>query len=85
MKNGKEKTFFIYNVCDHEETFNEVKANAVAYTAGVPAVCGAALVLDGRWKGAGVFNIEQLDPDPFLETMQACGLPWQLVESTKLS
>ncbi|NMC05440.1 MAG: saccharopine dehydrogenase family protein [Candidatus Lokiarchaeota archaeon] len=85
MKNGKEKAFFIYNVCDHEQAFQEIKANAVAYTAGVPAACGAALVLEGRWKGSGVFNIEQLDPDPFLDLMQASGLPWQLVESTRLS
>ncbi len=85
LKDGKEKTMFIYNTCDHELAFKEVGENAVAYTAGVPAACGAGLVLDGKWKGKGVFNVEQLDPEPFLESMGKSGLPWHLVESTRIS
>ena len=84
LKNGKEKTVFIYNVCDHAQTFKEVQANAVAYTAGVPAACGAMLMVTNAWKGKGVFNVEQLDPDPFLDTMSKQGLPWTVKDSKKL-
>lgn len=85
VKNGQEKTFLIYNTCDHEQACKDVGSNAVAYTAGIPAACGAALILDGTWAGQGVFNVEQLDPDPFLDRMSTSGLPWHLVESTRLS
>jgi saccharopine dehydrogenase (NAD+, L-lysine forming) len=64
------------NTCDHAECFREVGANAVSYTAGVPPALGAKLVLEGKWKGAGVFNVEQLDPDPFMAEIGAFGLPW---------
>jgi len=84
LKDGEEKTVFIYNVCDHEETYKEIKANAVSYTAGVPAACGAMLMAQGIWQEPGVFNIEQLDPDPFLEKMAENGLPWQMIDSEKL-
>ncbi|MCC5795133.1 MAG: saccharopine dehydrogenase family protein [Chromatiales bacterium] len=75
-----EKTFYIYNVCDHEACFQEVGSQAVSYTTGVPAFIGAALMLDGTWSAAGVFNTEQLDPDPFMEMLNHHGLPWQIVE-----
>lgn len=71
------KKYRIYNVCDHEECYREVKAQAVSYTAGVPPVIAAMLMIQGVWKGAGVFNVEQLDPDPFLELLNEHGLPWK--------
>ena len=80
QKYGSEKTVYVYNVCDHEEAYAETGNQAISYTTGVPAMIGAALMLTGRWKGEGVFNIEQLDPDPFMEQMNRQGLPWQVVD-----
>jgi len=80
VKAGVKKRFFIYNVCDHAETYKEVRAQAVSYTTGVPAVTGAVMMVTGKWKGAGVWNMEQLDPDPFLKDVAARGLPWQVEE-----
>jgi saccharopine dehydrogenase (NAD+, L-lysine-forming) len=80
VKNGQRKRYFIYNICDHAETYKEVRAQAVSYTTGVPAVTGAAMMVSGKWKGAGVFNMEQLDPDPFLEDVGKRGLPWHVEE-----
>ncbi|HEX8644211.1 MAG TPA: saccharopine dehydrogenase family protein [Allosphingosinicella sp.] len=79
-KDGRERTFYVYNVCDHEAAFAEVGSQAVSYTTGVPAMIGAALMLRGDWRGKGVFNIEQFDPDPFMAMLGAHGLPWQSVE-----
>jgi saccharopine dehydrogenase (NAD+, L-lysine-forming) len=73
---GKEKKYYIYNVCDHKECYLEVASQAISYTAGVPPVAGAKMMLAGKWKGAGVFNVEQLDPDPFMEELARIGLPW---------
>ncbi|MGD0237691.1 MAG: saccharopine dehydrogenase family protein, partial [Syntrophorhabdales bacterium] len=78
-KNRKIITRYIYNVCDHEEAFNETGTQAIAYTTGVPAMIGAMMVLTGVWQGAGVYNIEQLDPDKFMEALNKYGLPWQVV------
>ncbi|MBL9015984.1 MAG: saccharopine dehydrogenase family protein [Myxococcales bacterium] len=80
VKNGQKKRYFIYNICDHAETYKEVRAQAVSYTTGVPAVTGAVMMVTGAWKGAGVFNMEQLDPDPFLEDVGKRGLPWHVEE-----
>jgi saccharopine dehydrogenase (NAD+, L-lysine-forming) len=77
---GAAKTVYIRNICDHEEAFAETGSQAVSYTTGVPAMIGAALMLTGRWAGAGVFNIEQLDPDPFMEMLNRHGLPWEASE-----
>ncbi len=77
-KDGRQKTVHVYNVCDHEEAFAETGNQAVSYTTGVPAMIGAALMLTGKWSGAGVFNMEQLDPDPFMAMLNAQGLPWQV-------
>ena len=76
-KDGKEKTYYVYNVCDHEACYKEVGSQAVSYTTGVPAMIGAMLVMNGTWKGAGVYNIEQFDPDPFMAALNRWGLPWQ--------
>ena len=77
-KDGVEKTVFIYNICDHAETYKEVRAQAVSYTTGVPAVVGAIMMVSGKWKRPGVWNIEQLDPDPFLAELGQRGLPWHV-------
>ncbi|MDD4698636.1 MAG: saccharopine dehydrogenase family protein [Oscillospiraceae bacterium] len=76
-KGGKDKTYYIYNVCDHQECYREVGSQAISYTTGVPAMIGAMLVMNGTWKGAGVFNIEEFDPDPFMDALNKFGLPWQ--------
>lgn len=75
-----EKTYYIYNICDHEECFAEVGSQAVAYTTGVPAMIGAAQMLLGKWREPGVWNMEQLDPDGFMDMLNTQGLPWQVVE-----
>jgi saccharopine dehydrogenase (NAD+, L-lysine-forming) len=75
-----EKTFYIYNICDHEECYRDVGSQAVSYTTGVPAMIGAAQVLKGNWAEAGVWNMEQLDPDDFMDMLNANGLPWQVHE-----
>ena len=75
-----EKTFYIYNICDHEDAYHETGNQAVSYTTGVPAMIGAAMLLTGAWGGAGVFNIEQFDPDPFMDMLNEHGLPWQVKE-----
>jgi len=80
MKDGKEKTIFIYNNCDHAVCNAEVGAQAVSYTTGVPAMIGAMMMLQGTWKESGVYNMEQFDPDPFMEELNKYGLPWQVVE-----
>ncbi len=84
MKDGRTITRYVYNVCDHEEAFRETGTQAIAYTTGVPAMIGAMMVLTGVWQGTGVFNMEDLDPDPFMEALMKYGLPWQVVEHTPL-
>jgi len=76
-KDGQQRTHYIYNVCDHEECYREVGSQAVAYTTGVPAMIGAMMIMTGQWKWPGVFNIEQFDPDPFMDALNQWGLPWQ--------
>ena len=76
IKDGKPRTYYIYNVCDHQACFRETGAQAVSYTTGVPAAVGAAMMLQGHWQGRGVFNMEQFDPDPFLDLVAKWGLPW---------
>lgn len=77
VKDGKEKNYYIYNICNHEEVYQEVGSQAVSYTTGVPAMIGAMLMLTGKWTGKGVFNMEQFDPDPFMEKLNIHGLPWK--------
>lgn len=75
-KDGEEKTVYIYNICDHEAAFAEVGSQAVSYTTGVPAMIGAMMMVTGKWMRPGVWNMEQLDPDPFMEQLNLRGLPW---------
>ena len=77
VKDGKPKTYYLYNVCDHQECYREVESQAISYTTGVPAMIGAMLVMNGTWKKPGVFNVEEFDPDPFMEALNKWGLPWQ--------
>lgn len=80
IKDGKEKTIYIYNVCDHEECYKEVESQAISYTTGVPAMIGSLMVLTGQWKKPGVFNVEEFDPDPYMEALNKWGLPWVVCE-----
>jgi saccharopine dehydrogenase (NAD+, L-lysine-forming) len=80
VKGGQNKQMMIYNVCDHAECWREVKAQAVSYTTGVPAMIGAMMIMTGAWHGEGVFNMEQFDPDPFMEKLNLHGLPWKIIE-----
>lgn len=79
-KNGEKIKKYIYNVCDHAECYREVQSQAVSYTTGVPAMIGAMMMMKGIWSGAGVWNVEQLNPDVFMDELNRCGLPWQVVD-----
>ena len=76
IKDGKERTYYIYNNCDHEQAYRETGTQAVSFTTGVPAALGASMWAKGLWRGAGVFNVEEFDPDPFLAELGQQGLPW---------
>ena len=76
-KDGKDKTYYLYNICDHQECYREVGSQAISYTTGVPAMIGAMMVMTGKWRKPGVFNIEEFDPDPFMEALNKFGLPWK--------
>ncbi|MDP7346919.1 MAG: saccharopine dehydrogenase C-terminal domain-containing protein, partial [Phycisphaeraceae bacterium] len=80
VKDGRRACKMIYNNCDHAKAFDETGAQAVSYTTGVPAMLGAKLMLQNTWRRPGVFNVEQLDPDPFLADMTKHGLPWHIVD-----
>lgn len=80
IKDGEKKRIFIYNVCDHEDSYKEVLSQAISYTTGVPARIGAEMILSQAWKKAGVWNMEQMNPDPFMEALNTYGLPWQVIE-----
>ena len=76
VKGGKERTYYIWNNCSHQAAYRETGTQGVSYTTGVPATTGALMLAKGIWGGAGVFNVEQFDPDPFLEEVARQGLPW---------
>ncbi len=80
VKDGKKRKIYIYNVCDHEECYAEVKSQAISYTTGVPAMIGAKMMATEQWMQPGVWNMEQMDPDPFMEALNQHGLPWQVEE-----
>jgi len=81
IKDGKEKTIYIYQVSDHEKCYSEVLSQGVSYTTGIPAMIGAKLMLEGKWQDKGVFNMEEFDPDPFMKELMVQGLPWKIIES----
>ena len=76
VKDGKPVNYYVYNVCDHQECYKEVGSQAVSYTTGVPAMIGAMLVMTGKWKKPGVYNVEEFDPDPFMDALNKWGLQW---------
>ena len=76
-KDGTPGTYYVYNVCVHEECYAEVGSQAISYTTGVPAMIGAMMIIKGIWKKSGVFNIEEFDPDPFMDALNKYGLPWK--------
>ena len=76
IKDGNEKTYYIWNNCKHQQAYEETGTQGVSYTTGVPAMLGAMMVLTGKWQGKGVFNVEEFDPDPFMERIGEFGLPW---------
>ncbi|MGB0184179.1 MAG: saccharopine dehydrogenase family protein, partial [Opitutales bacterium] len=80
VKDGQPKRIFIYNSCDHEACYAEVSSQAISYTTGVPAMIGAQMILRGLWKEPGVWNMEECDPDPFMEELNRRGLPWEVIE-----
>ena len=84
VKDGKEKSIYIYNVCDHQECYREVGSQAISYTTGVPAMIGAMMVVRGIWNKAGVYTAEEFDPDPYMEALNKYGLPWVVDENPVL-
>lgn len=84
IKDGKERSIYIYNVCDHQECFKEVDSQAVSYTTGVPAMIGTMLVLQGLWNKPGVYTTDEFDPDPYMDALNKWGLPWKVVENPTL-
>ena len=80
IKDGVRKKIYIYQVSDHEKCFKEVNSQAVSYTTGVPAMIGAKLMLEGKWSREGVYNMEEFDPDIFMDELNKQGLPWQIKE-----
>jgi saccharopine dehydrogenase (NAD+, L-lysine-forming) len=76
IKDGKERTYYVYNVCDHQESYKETESQAISYTTGVPAMIGAMLMIQGKWMKPGVYNVEEFDPDPFMDALNKWGLPW---------
>ncbi|QGG81159.1 saccharopine dehydrogenase family protein [Litorivicinus lipolyticus] len=85
IKDGKPKTAYLYNICDHESCYAEVKSQAISYTTGVPCMIGAKMMVEGTWMKPGVWNIEQMDPDAFLADMNRYGLPWTVIEDPEFN
>ncbi len=75
VKDGQPKSYYIYNICDHEECYKEVESQAISYTTGVPAMCGALMLLTGKWNKPGVYTVEEFDPDPYIAALDKYGLP----------
>jgi saccharopine dehydrogenase (NAD+, L-lysine forming) len=84
LKDGKEKTYYVYNNCSHEEAYKETGTQGVSYTTGVPAMIGAMMFLKGLWKKPGVFNVEEFNPDPFMDELNKHGLPWHELHNVDL-
>ena len=84
LKNGREHTYYVYNNCSHEAAYRETGTQAVSYTTGVPAMIGAMMYMKGLWKKPGVFNVEEFDPDPFMEQLNIHGLPWKELHNVDL-
>ena len=81
VKDGREKTIYIYNVCDHQECYKELGSQAISYTTGVPAMIGTALVISGIWNKRGTLTTDEFDPDPYMDMLTQYGLPWVVEEN----
>ena len=77
MKDGKPVSYYVYNICDHQECYAEVGSQAISYTTGVPAMIGAKMFLEDKWTTKGVHTCEEFDPDPFMSELNVQGLPWK--------
>ncbi len=84
VKDGRQKIVYLYNIKDHQDCYAEVQSQAISYTTGVPAMIGAKMMLEGKWLKPGVWNLEQMDPDPFMADMNRYGLPWTVIEDYQL-
>jgi len=84
IKDGKEVTYYVYNNCSHEAAYKETGAQGVSYTTGVPAMIGAMMFFKGEWRKAGVYNVEEFNPDPFMEQLNKQGLPWHELHNIDL-
>ena len=84
VKDGKSRTYYIYNNCKHQSAYQDTGAQGVSYTTGVPAMIGAKMVLTGEWQGEGVFNVEEFNPDPFVADLNKYGLEWHEMKDTDL-
>jgi Saccharopine dehydrogenase and related proteins len=84
IKDGQEKTYYVYNNCSHQAAYDETGAQGVSYTTGVPAMIGAMMFLKGEWRKSGVYNVEEFNPDPFMEALNVHGLPWHEVHGLDL-
>ena len=84
LKDGKEKTYYVYNNCSHEAAYKETGTQGVSYTTGVPAMIGAMMYMKGIWKKSGVFNVEEFNPDPFMDELNKHGLPWHELHNVNL-
>jgi len=85
IKDGKERTYYVWNNCKHQEAWKDVKGQGVSYTTGVPAMLGAKMMLTGKWMKTGVYNVEEFDPDPFMNEIGNYGLPWNEIVGGKLA
>tara|TARA_B110000503_G_scaffold141706_1_gene236020 strand:+ start:7000 stop:8208 length:1209 start_codon:yes stop_codon:yes gene_type:complete len=85
IRDDREKTVYLYNIKDHQECYREVQSQGISYTTGVPVMISAKLMLQGEWFKSGVWNIEQMNPDPFMQAMNDYGLPWKIVENPQLN
>lgn len=84
IKNGKEKTYYVFNNCKHQDAYKETKSQGVSYTTGVPAMIGAKMFFENKWRRPGVFNVEEFDPDPFMDDLNKHGLPWNEIHELDL-
>ena len=84
LKDGKETTYYVYNNCSHEAAYKETGAQGVSYTTGVPAMIGAMMFFKGLWRKPGVYNVEEFNPDPFMEQLNLQGLPWHELHNIDL-
>lgn len=85
IKNGRERTYYIWNNCKHQDAWKDVRAQGVSYTTGVPAMLGAKMMMMGQWMKPGVYNVEELDPDPFMNEIGDYGLPWNEIVNGHLA